>query len=237
MAKEILTYAQFARCLAVTPAIIRVNVKRGNIIADTDSKLIDAGDARNKLWIDGQIAQGKTWDLNRKNIIVKPGKGSKKKSKAAREYKKPLEKPLENKKEGIPILSESEIKREEFRIKLADLDYQNKIEQLKERQHKNKLNELEIAKKEGALIPFDVVSGFFVKSIETIRTVFSQEMESLANIYVERLGGKEKDLKDIKKELMDRLNFIMIDSKKEMLKGADQIVDEYKEVRGRGEKK
>lgn len=223
-----LKYAQFARCLGVDGAYIRTNVKRGNIIADTEKKLIDAELSENKIWLEGQIANGKTWDLNRMNETNKKVIRNKSSQTTVKKVKKESEN-LQNKSESTKF--------DDYDLRVRELLYQEKIETLKSKQNQNRLKELEIQKKKGSLVPVDAVKGVFIFSIETLRTLYNQEINAMASIFSERLGAEEKHLKELQKDLNEKTNEIMREAKKLMIEGLESIITEYSEQRGRGESK
>ena len=80
-------------------------------------------------------------------------------------------------------------------------------------------------KLEGKLIPFDAVQTVFLYSNELSRSTYLQEVNSLANIFVERLGGSHNHFIELQKELTDKVNEIHKLTKESLLSGLDGIVD------------
>lgn len=213
--------SQLAKALGVTNASISMAIKNGMLVSN-DDKTIDIEKNVNKIWIEKQIAKGKTFDINR--IF-----GS---EKVSSNNENDIDSPVET-EEKKNIASKKNKSLDELR----DIELRIKKENLLKLQKTNRLNELEIEKKEGRLVPLDTIKSFFLFVIETFTKTYTQESKSLANIMVNRLGGEKKHLIEIQKDLGQKLEQIKEQSVKEVINGLDNIVDEYSEVRSRGEKK
>ena len=226
MSNNELTYAEFSRCLGVSAAYVTVNIKRGNIKANVKRKTINYQDAQNKIWIDKQIAGGKTFDLNRKNDVgakVQERKGSGKNGKSARKNGKSAH-------TVAPALTE-------FQKQLQQLELKKKEVDLNKASTEEELKKLEIMKRRGDLVPVDAVKTVFLYSLETTRTLFTQELNSIASIYSEILEADEKTYKQLQKEIMMKVNDVMKTLKDSLKSGLSGVVKEYSETRSRGEKK
>jgi hypothetical protein len=179
--------------------------------------------------LEKQKELGKTFDINR--LFDK--KGTKQVEKQLTNIGKNVSKSngkatVQDKDQSALDKLLTDVKEVELKIKKANLEKTLKA---------IKLDQLKIEKQEGRLIPFDAVQNFFLFVVETITKTFSQESKSIANIMVNRLGGERKHLIEIQKDLSIKLEELKEQSIKEALAGLDNIVDEYKEVRSRGEKK
>ena len=116
--------------------------------------------------------------------------------------------------------------------------YEKKRElELEEKRNKIKLDKLKIEKMEGKLIPFDEAMKVFLFAAETFKSTYQQEADAITNIYIKILGGSTDDFSDIKKSLISKINDIQKLTKENLIHGLENIREEYREVRGRGERK
>lgn len=208
-----LRYRDLARALDINQGIINMGVKRGHLIAD-DKKLIDTDLAQNKLWIEKQIANGKEFDLNRINLKPQP--------------KTPT--PKTTSKKNQPVKDEITIS--DVRL----LEIRKKKAEIKRTESATKLNELRIEKQEGKLIPFIEAEFLLTYIVEKIRNTSIQEIDSISNIYKERFDISHLEYIEVKKDLNEIINGIIIDSVEEMKSGLKGIQEKYQEVRGKGER-
>lgn len=216
---KLLKYSQLANGLGVQQATINVWVKRGNL-KDNGNKEIDITDPFNKLWLEKQKAQGKHLDLNR--VFMKP-----KEAKAIIAAKPKTQKTTKQTEE--PEAEEvTELRKIQIDLKKAQLDRTRKAAQL---------DDIKIAKQLGDLIPFDAVKGFFLYTVETFVKSYTQEAQGVANVLLSRFGADHTDIIETQKELSKKLIDIKAETIEELLQGLDGIVEEYQEVRGRGEHK
>lgn len=220
MAKN-LKRAELARVLDVSNASITMAVNNGTLIPN-DDKTIDIDKPVNKVWIDRQIAKGRTFDMNRL-------------FKSEKKQHTPKKQPKTKKKQ--PEKEETQTEDDKSIAELREIELKIKKANLLKLQKSNQLSELEINKREGKLIPFDAVKTFFLFTVETFIKTYSQESKSLTNIMVNRFGGGKKELIEVQKDLQAKLESIKSNTVKEIEKGIENIIDEYSEVRGRGERK
>lgn len=212
--------SQLAKALGITNASISMAVNNGMLVSN-DDKTIDIEKNVNKIWIEKQIAKGKTFDINRIFNSEKVNSNN----------ENDIEPSIDTEKRNIAS------KKNKSLDELRDIELRIKKENLLKLQKTNRLNELEIEKKEGRLVPLDTIKSFFLFVIETFTKTYTQESKSLANIMVNRLGGEKKHMIEIQKDLGQKLEQIKEQSVKEVINGLDNIVDEYSEVRSRGERK
>jgi len=226
--RNILKYSELAKALGVQNASISMAITNKKLIADTANKTIDIEFYVNKFWIDSQIAKGKTFDINRaynKSFKAEPAK---KKDKAL-EHQNPTQTnnivtpppPQEN--------SQSLIKQNQ----IAELKLQ---EDLKKVQYSNRLDELKIAKMEGQLIPVDAIKHIFIWASEDFKKTFEQELDTITTIYMQILSGTKEQEIDIKKKLNARLAEIGATMKESLKSGLRNEVNEYADLRSRGER-
>ena len=213
---KLLKYSELARALGMSNASISMALKNGIIEKEETEKAINIEKPVNKLWINNQIVRGKVLDLN--NIYAKP-KPPKPKQQTSNESK---EITLSKKITGIK--DESYIEKK-------------KALELKKLRQAVKLDALKIQKIEGHLIPYDAVKTVFLFAVETFRSTYLQEVDALSNVFIKRLGGTHDNFIELQKELQEKINEIQATVKGDLLQGLKGIQAEYKEVRGRGERK
>jgi hypothetical protein len=211
-----LTYRELAVALGVKQATINVNVGRDKLLAD-NNKRIDINHPLNKAWIESQEGQGKTFDINRLFS------GNKEKEVKETEPE-PESKPT---KKGKPTGKDE----------LVNLEIQQKKATLKKTQKAIEIDELKIKKLQGELIPFEEAEFLMVYIVEEIRTQSIQTLESAANLYKDRFGLSQEEYTEIRKDLNESANSIIIESVKKLKDGLEGIQDKYKEVRTKGERK
>ena len=218
---NLLKRSQLAKALDISNASITMAIKNGTLLLDAKTKKVDIDNVLNKIWIDKQVIKGNILDLNR--IYNKPKTIQPIKKTTKKELESPKKENKENKEITISDLREIELKQKKATL-------QRTLKAIK-------LDDLRIQKQEGKLIPFDAVKTVFLFAVETFRTTYLQEVKSLANVFINRLGGEHKDFIEIQKDIGLIVEEIQKETIDNLLTGLDGIVNEYKEVRGRGEKK
>ena len=221
-----LSYAQFAKALGISRASVTMAVKQERIIADSINKLIDPKEPSNRVWIDKQVYErGRIWDVN---AIFEEGNDRKLSD------QKPPAKQKVIPEEKIEYV---ELPLDEHTRKLRELDYDKRKIELRAKNVKLELDEIQIRKLKGDLIPVDAVKSVFIFAIEALRTSYIQEVNAIASIFVERLGADEVHYKELQKEISEKTNQIMKDTKDIMISGLSDAIDSYKETRSRGQRK
>jgi len=221
-----LKYAQLANGLGVQQATINVGVGRGHLIACTveGKKMIDITDPTNILWLKKQEDEGKEFDLNaafKKQATNQPRKTQPPKNKELK-----TKQPQKDKEPEDPEFAE-----------LRDIQLAIKKATLKRTQKAIELDEIKIAKQLGQLIPFDAVKSFFLYVVETFSKSYDQESKTIADLVLSRFGADQEDFIETRKDLSKKISDIKSDVIEQLLKGLDQIVEEYQETRSRGESK
>ena len=219
-----LKYSQLANAFGLQQAAINVAVKRDLLIPCVvdGKKMIDITNPTNKLWLKKQEDLGKYFDLNA--IYKKPS-----------EVKRQTNlKPVTHTTKQTPTTEETpDPEREELR----KIQIETKKATLKRIQKAIELDEIKVAKQLGQLIPFDAVKGFFLYTVETFSKSYEQESKTIADLILSRLGATQEEFIEVRKELSKKVVEIKTDTVDQLLDGLDQIVEEYQEVRGRGESK
>ena len=234
--------SELARCLGVANASISMAVKNGLLVPNKDKKgTIDIDFPTNKLWIDNQVRSGKTFDLN--GLVRKPEPAPKPKP------KKNKPKPVVEKIAPTGIGDELE---KDFPLEKPSLDREEEVEKdsdvsgiaarkakadAERTEEDARIKRITRQKLEGKLIPVDAAQQIFLFAIETFRNKFIQKSNNVADIYSARLGATHAEYVEVKKELIEEINLIEKEAKEAIIDGLQGQVEEYKEVRSRGEKK
>ena len=215
-----LKYSELAKCLQVNVASVSVAVSRGNLLAGP-YKTIDIDDPVNKAWIENQKQRGKTFDLNR--IITKQ---------TPQQHE--ADDTQDNEIIDDILHSDDDEKSKEVLKKLLLRERKLKVQKLEK---ENRLRQLEIDKKSGDLIPVDAVTSVFLYSVETFKNKYLQEAKSISTLMVKMMDGTHDDLIETQKQMTEIINENYREVKSQLIDGIDGIIEEYKEVRSRGEKK
>lgn len=221
----------FAKALGVNSGIITLAKKAGHIIHN-DEGIYDILHPKNKFWIDGQVAKGKTFDigriLNAKFIPKEPKHAKILKPSPPTLETTIIEKQKPDKRKKTPNHDvDSEVS------SLYDAKLKLEIKKLK---NQDKLDELKIAKIEGQLLPVVSVENIFLWAAENFRKTYEQDVDNMINIFIKRLGGMQKDFIEMKKLAMESLAITGQSLKENLLSGLENAITEYSEVRGRGER-
>lgn len=201
--------AELAKSLQVSRAAIDKAVKAGHLIL-TEDKLVDFSKTKNDTWLKGQVAKGRIFNLN--NIHIKEKK--KTEPKKIINHVKGIEKDFVFDDESDNNLGTKKLK--------AEIDW---------KKSQVRLNELKEEKIKGDLIPFIDVQVLFTHSVETLRTTFNQNQNSIAEIFHQKAGLSHPELIELKKELTLNNNKIVMTFRKNLTKGINKIVKENSEVK------
>lgn len=109
--------------------------------------------------------------------------------------------------------------------------------EIKKLENTNKKEALQIAKLEGKLLPVDVVEKIFLWSASDMKKTYEQDVCSLISRLVKNAGGTQDDYISLKKDAMQNISITGETFKENLLTGLENQINEYKEVRGRGERR
>lgn len=216
---------EFASICRTTPAIISTNIHRNKIIFNKETKKIDSDDPINKAFFkkykkmyeekEAMQTVSKKIDTLYDEVVEKATKKVSKKE-VDEEKKK-------SKAKSQEILDWTE------RKLVADALLQEA------RAEKEKLN---LEKLAGKLIPVDLVFNILNIHNHDIFATFQNDAENLASVYCDILaGGDRKRLSEITTKLGEKLNDAVKRAKEVSISSIEIAIDEYSEVRSRGEKK
>jgi len=199
---------QLAQVMDISRVTVASWIKRGKLIVD-DEKLIDISLQHNKAWLDQKQSEGLEFDLNR--IYKKEVK-----------KRRNTDKPLPELKSKSEI---AEIQKKKLQLEVKRLEKSNRLDQIK------------IEKAEGKLIPTDAAQHLFISSVMTIKALYKQDVEKVANIFKKRLEMTDEQYTEILRELTRAIDAIHTNVRTTLIEGIEGIVEDYQEVRGRGESK
>ena len=212
--------AHFAKALGVSNSYVQVNVERGKL-ALNDQDMIDISEPLNAIFIQNAEVSGKKFDINRVSNSEK---------------EKVIKKPKEIFYQEVEEMTVEKPKKEKLskNAELVEKKFKLEVEKLG---HETKLKELQKMKLEGSLVPVDAAENLFMYVIETFHSTYQQEIQSLTDIFKSTLDIPHKKYVEIKKEIDSALLVIKETAKDNVISGIENLVHEYQEVRGRGEKK
>lgn len=213
--------AHFAKALGVSNSYVQVNVERGKLVLN-DQDLIDISEPLNAIFLQNAETSGKKFDINRVSNSEKEKVIRKPKEEFYQEVEEqaPVERPQKNKS-----TKNAELVEKKFKLEVEKLG------------HETKLKELQKLKLEGSLVPVDAAENLFIYVIETFHSTYQQEIQSLTDIFKNTLDIPHKKYVEIKKEIDSALLVIKETAKENVKSGIENLVHEYQDVRGRGEKK
>lgn len=169
-----------------------------------------------------------------KNNNPNGGKGLVSKSQAVEtkktEPKKTVEKLTPEEKK------EKEIERK-ARISFLDMEVRKKQADLSVVERNAEIKQMQLEKIAGNTLPLDITKTLLKVNLQSIMKTFKAELENIATISVEILGGTREDLVRITNEQDLILTKLIKNAKANADSEIERIVTEYSEVRSRGERK
>lgn len=220
----ILKKKEFAAMCHTTVAVVNTNIHRGKIIYDKEDKTIDSEDPLNQEFFEKYIE------------LSNQKKAKKTEVNADELYEKVVEKATKDANNRT-----KEKQREKSRQtsqKKVDWDLRKKKADAVLQERKAEKELLNLEKLAGKLIPVDLVFRVLKIHNQDIFATFQNDAENLASIYCDILaGGDRKKLSEITDKLNHYLETIINRAKEVSIASIEAAVDEYKEVRSRGERK
>lgn len=129
---------------------------------------------------------------------------------------------LEQKKANATFLS-FEIRKKEADVKLAE--------------RKSELAQWELEKKAGSTLPVNMIEKVIAINFKAIFKSIKSQSKNIAMVMVQQLGGSKEDLDSILEQLDDILDGTVRDAEKKSSVDLEKLLDEYSEIRSRGERK
>lgn len=236
--------AEFAKKCGVTNSYVAVNIKRGKVIETTYKDQWK----QTKVVIDDKNPINQEFLVKRLNPEYKQPKKQHQKKKRGRPKK--TETIIEKSEpERVSVFTKVEPEKEVIErhvepntLEAAQLEDWKQKKQKEELDNEKKAYEIELLKvklqkAQGEVLPTDLVSNVFAQHFKSITTAFYNGAENFISIIAKETGlSKEKTAK-LRGELIEVVNQSVkegIDSSKKSIKN---LVQEYSEVRGVGERK
>ncbi|MBO0323038.1 hypothetical protein J0X14_12085 [Muricauda sp. CAU 1633] len=101
----------------------------------------------------------------------------------------------------------------------------------------NELKKIEIQKKMGKLMPVELMEKILVINVQSVFRSFEAEAENIASTYCEILGGDRSHLSEMTKRMREHLDASIKKTKKIAFREIKIAINDYAEVRSRGERK
>lgn len=215
---------EFYEHCGVTKSYFYQYIKRGKIHVGEDN-LIDTDLPMNRDFMDSRVRNKKTAPPVAPVVEV---------------VSTPAPKPRKRTKEEL-----QEAERQRKRAEKADeeathkynLDRQIKEAELEKKEQDIELNKLKIAKLSGEVIPTELVRVIFAQHFKSVTTAFHQGCDNFIMTIAKVTGMKKKDMARMRGELIEIVNEAVRDGVSESKESVKNIVGEYKEKRGIGERK
>ncbi len=157
---------------------------------------------------------------------------------------KSVEKPLKQevsvvKKESRLSLEERRILKEqqEQRDSLLRYELRKKEAEVSLVERNAELKQMELEKKAGNTLPLDMVENVMTINFKAVFKSVHSQLKNIAMVMVQQLGGSKDDLNTIMIEMENILDTAVKDSKKKSAVDIDKLIEEYSEIRSRGERK
>lgn len=115
----------------------------------------------------------------------------------------------------------------------AEIDYRTRVATAESKEREAELKRIQLEKMAGNLLPVDLVQTILVINIQSLIKNFESELENMASIYV----TDRELLADTITKLKELLSKIVLKSKEDAMFEIENAINEYQEVRSRGERK
>jgi hypothetical protein len=129
---------------------------------------------------------------------------------------------LEQKKANAMLLS-FEMRKKEAEVKVVE--------------HNAELKQWELEKKAGSTLPVNMIEKVIAINFKAIFKSIKSQSKNIAMVMVQQLGGSKEDLDSILEQLDDILDGTVRDAEKKSSVDLEKLLDEYSEIRSRGERK
>lgn len=213
------TRREFYELCGVSKPYLAQYIKRGKVILGEDN-LIDSNILQNR-----DFAESRTGG-NRPTPTQPKGKGTK--NATVKVTPKPSNKVQ-------PMVEHSQEASEANGR--YNLDLQIKTLEIEKKEQEVELNKIKIAKARGEVIPTGLVRVLFSQHSKSITVSFHQGADNFITTIAKMTGMSREDMAMMKGELIEIVNEAVRDSLETSQSSVNNIVSEYSEKRGVGEKK
>ena len=119
----------------------------------------------------------------------------------------------------------------------AGFELRKKEAEVKLAERNAELKQYELEKKAGNSLPLDMIENVISINYKAVFKSVHSQIKNIAMVMVQQLGGTKEDLNSIMIEMENVLDMTVKDSKKKAKIDIDKLIDEYSEVRSRGERR
>jgi len=127
--------------------------------------------------------------------------------------------------------------REEANRLLASFEIRKKEAEVTLVERNAELKQWELEKKAGNTLPLDMIENVITINYKAVFKSMQSQIKNVAMVMVQQLGGDKNDLNSILIELENILDATVKDSKAKATVDIEKLINEYSEVRSRGERK
>lgn len=207
------TVKEFATRSGLTLGNLGNYIKRGKVTLTGEDRLIDASSETNKLFLEKRLAKMKPAEHLPPEPIIKEEKS----------HELPSVKEIESIDDSeLPTYIASERK-----LKYLDtLKRQKEIEKL----------EVDVAKKKGEVIPSELVKPLFLQHNQSIVTEFKNAADEIIRIFSQKKSLSVNEKAEIAGELVNCINSSINKATKLSVKAVKNIISEFAEKKGIGER-
>lgn len=122
-------------------------------------------------------------------------------------------------------------------LELLNLDKRKREAEVKLVERNAELKQWELEKKAGNTLPLDMIEKVVGINYKAVFKSIHSQTKNIAMVMVQQLGGSKDDLNSIMIELENILDKTVKDAEKKSAVDIEKLIDEYSEVRSRGERK
>lgn len=216
------TRKEFCEICGISKGNLAVNIKRGKVVLNSKGK-VDTDVKKYPMNVDfmEKRLEGTSTPKPKARTKAPANDGPKKKTTAAPVVLDPQESDAEREKR---IREKYDT---ETRIKAADL---------KKKEMDLELAQVKLDKARGVVIPTELVKDLFAQQFKSVTTAFHQAADNFIMDIAKRAGLKRDDIADLRGKLIELINEGITEAQVESKKAVKEIVKDYSEKRGVGEK-
>lgn len=224
---------EFQKKFGLSSNYVSTNAGRGKLILQ--GKYIDDQHPLNKAWIEAWIEKNGVPPEVGFAPPPPPPSVAKKRSKARQSNISEV--PAAPKIKAAPIIiPEYDPEFDPETSSKQEMDKRKKILEYKLLQENFELQKIKKEKQLGLVIPTDLVFGVFARHFKSVTDQFYQASDNMIIELASTFGASGKQLADIRTRLVDIVNDSVEKSKDESKKEIKNLIAEYSETKGRGEK-
>lgn len=219
---------EFYEHCGVSRSYFHQYVKRGKIFVSQDG-MVDTSLPMNQKFMDERVKNAKNVPVEIVPVV----------SAAAQKVAPVVKSKKMTKADALRLQREEEreARTAEEATQRYNLERQIKEAELEKKEQDIELNKLKIAKLSGEVIPTSLVKDVFAQHFKSVTTAFHQGCDNFIMTIAKVTGMKKEDMARMRGELIDIVNEAVRDGVAESKESVKNIVGEYKEKRGIGERK